>query len=78
MKEGESRQHLIPKCIGKTIGMSRKEVDRHIVMIPNKIHSNEDFYVPVVKQEIKEAKKEGIRVFPEDVLKMREAGWFRR
>jgi len=77
MKEKLSTQHNIPRSIGREIGMSEKELDKFIVMIPDKIHHKEDFYVPTVLYEIKQAKAQGIRVAPEDVLEMRKEGWFR-
>jgi hypothetical protein len=76
--ERESRQHNIPKSIGKTIGMSKKSINKYIEMIPQKIHYDEDRYVPVVLREIKRAKGEGIKIVAEDVLKMRDSGWFRK
>ena len=74
----ESRQHLVPRCIGKVLGMSRREVNKYVIFIDPKIHPKEDKYVPAIFQEIKRAKKEeGIILVAEDILKMRKEGWFR-
>lgn len=74
----ESRQHEIPRCIGKLLGMSKREVNKYVVPIDPKIHPKEDKYVPAIFHEIRRAKKEeGIILVAEDILLMRKEGWFR-
>ena len=73
-----SRQHLIPKCFKKELRLSKRELNEHIIYIDPKIHSKEDRYVVAIKQEIIRARKEdGIFTDVEDILKMRNEGWFR-
>jgi hypothetical protein len=74
----ENRQHLVPRSIGKVLGMSKREINKYVVPIDPKIHPREDKYVPAILYEIIRAKKEdGIFLVAEDILLMRRAGFFR-
>jgi|WetSurMetagenome_2_1015567.scaffolds.fasta_scaffold666367_2 hypothetical protein len=78
-RDCKSLQHLLPKCIGKEIGLSKEQIDKFTTRIPRKIHQAEDYYVPTVLQEVKRAKRvEGIIFTAEDILKMRREGFFRK
>jgi hypothetical protein len=74
----KNKQHLIPKAFRKELGLSKRELNEHVIYIPASIHASEDEYVMPILMEIKRARKEdGILTTVWDVLKMRDAGFFR-
>jgi replicative DNA helicase len=76
--EREQKQHLIPKAFRKELKISKRRLNEHVIYIPARIHDNEDKYVMPILQEVRRARKEeGIKTTVEDVLRMRDAGWFR-
>lgn len=78
MKERLQEQHLVPRSFKRELGLTKKELDEHVIYISSKIHDKEDRYVAAIKMEmIRARKQEGIITTVEDVLKMRDAGWFR-
>jgi hypothetical protein len=74
-----SKQHLCPKAFRKELKLSKRQMNEHVIYIPARIHDKEDRYVMPILREIRRARKEErIITTIEDVLKMRDAGWFRK